>query len=117
MENKYLPLGTVVMLKKGVHKVMIVGYCTVSPELGENKMFDYMACLYPEGIFSLDKMLVFDHDDIDVIHQIGYSDDDQVRFNGKLLEMKEKYADENNNLKVSPDKIIYNEIQKKGVTE
>lgn len=109
--SKYLPLGTVVMLKNGIHKVMIVGYCTVSPEISETKMFDYMACLYPEGIFSLDKMMVFNHEDIDTTYQLGYSDSNQKDFNKKLIEMQKKYADENNNLKVSPNKIILDEMK------
>ena len=42
-----LPLGSIVILKGGFKKLMIIGRKIVQ---GENKEFyDYLGCLYPEG--------------------------------------------------------------------
>ena len=38
--EKYLPIGTVVLLKEGKKRVMITGFC-IKPEEDKNKMFDY----------------------------------------------------------------------------
>ena len=69
MKEKYLPLGTVCMLKGGKKALMIIGYCpqAVGNSENEEKMYDYVACLYPEGIISSDQNLVFNHDQIDHI--------------------------------------------------
>lgn len=69
MKDKYLPLGTVCMLKGGTKALMIIGYCpqAVGNSETEEKMYDYVACLYPEGIISSDQNLVFNHDQIDHI--------------------------------------------------
>lgn len=69
MKEKYLPLGTVCMLKGGEKALMVIGYCpqTTSEGESESKMYDYVACLYPEGVVSSDQNLVFNHDQIDHI--------------------------------------------------
>ena len=45
--EKYLPIGTVVMLKGGEKRAMITGFCSVSEDDPE-KIYDYNGCLYPE---------------------------------------------------------------------
>ena len=47
-EEKYLPIGTVVMLKGGTKRIMITGFCSIEENTKE-KMWDYSGCLYPEG--------------------------------------------------------------------
>ena len=39
MEEKYLPIGTVVLLKEATKRVMITGYASISPDTGD-KVFD-----------------------------------------------------------------------------
>lgn len=77
--KKYLPLGSVVLMKDATKRVMITGYCVKSPESGD-KIWDYIGCLWPEGMISSDKNLLFDHKDISRIFAIGYSDDEQKKF-------------------------------------
>ncbi|MBE6152435.1 MAG: DUF4176 domain-containing protein [Firmicutes bacterium] len=84
--EKYLPLGSVVLLKEAKKRVMITGYLIQSPQFGE-KVFDYVGCLYPEGVISHDKNLLFDHKDIHQIFAIGYSDDEQKEYAEKLKKM------------------------------
>ena len=80
MNNNYLPIGTIVNLKGGTKKVMITGFCCV----GDNKMYDYTGCLYPEGYISIKKMLVFNHNQIEKIYYMGPSDDEEKRFKQEL---------------------------------
>ena len=44
--EKYLPIGTVVMLKGGTKRVMISGFCAIDGENVKN-MYDYSGCVYP----------------------------------------------------------------------
>ena len=77
--EKYLPIGSVVLMKEATKRIMITGYAVKSPQLG-NKVFDYIGCLYPEGMVSSDRNLLFDHKDIQQIFAIGFSDDEQKKF-------------------------------------
>lgn len=80
--EKYLPIGSVVLLNDATKRVMICGFC-VTPK-DENKLFDYIGCLYPEGIIDTDQNLLFNHNDIKQIFAIGYSDDEEKIFKEKL---------------------------------
>ena len=84
MNEKYLPIGTVVTLKEATKKVMITGYLPMSDD---NKMFDYNACTYPEGILATDKTLAFNHDKIGTINYMGFNDDEYKNFDKSLKEL------------------------------
>ena len=84
--EKYLPIGTVVMLKGGQKKAMIVGFCAMDRG-DQGKMYDYSGCLYPEGMISSDKMLLFNHDQIDKVYFLGYTDEEEKQFKSKLNEV------------------------------
>ena len=81
IEPKFLPIGTVVMLKGGSKGAMITGFCPVAEG---NKMFDYSGCLYPEGVLSSDQTLLFNHDQILQVFAKGFVDQEQVDFMAKL---------------------------------
>lgn len=81
--KKYLPIGTVVMLKNGKKRIMITGFCSFLNE-DKSKMFDYSGCLYPEGFISHEKTLLFDHSQIEKVYSVGYSDDEDVEFKKRL---------------------------------
>lgn len=83
MEEKYLPIGTVVLLKGATKRVMICGFCCRS-ESDNDKVFDYVGCLSPEGFISSDKNLLFNHDQIDKIISMGLVDDEEKEFKEKL---------------------------------
>lgn len=82
MKEKYLPLGTVVLLKEAKKRIMIIGYAAKAEE--SNKLYDYIGCLYPEGVVSSDKNLLFNHDKIEKVFHKGYKDDEAIEFNAKL---------------------------------
>lgn len=83
--KRYLPLGSVILLKDAKKRVMITGYAVKSDAHGD-RVFDYIGCLYPEGVISHDKNLLFDHKDIVKIFAIGYSDEEQKEFSKRLDE-------------------------------
>ena len=86
IREKYLPVGTVVLLKEGTKRVMITGFCTME-EGKQDKVFDYCGCLFPEGFISMDKNLLFDHDQIARVDHMGLVDDEEKEFKSKLNEL------------------------------
>lgn len=87
--EKYLPVGTVVMLKGGSKRAMITGFCSVANE-DKTKMYDYSGCLFPEGILKSDQTLLFNHEQIDKIYHLGLVDDEEKSFKQKLKEVINK---------------------------
>ena len=91
--EKYLPIGTVVLLTEATKKVMITGYASISPDTGD-KIFDYSGCVYPEGFFDYNQVCVFDHEQIHEIYHMGYSDKEQETFMVTLKEEVQKIQEE-----------------------
>lgn len=87
--DKYLPIGTVVMLKGGSKRIMIIGFCC-SDNKDTTKIYDYSGCLYPEGTISSDKVLLFNHNQIDKIYHLGLVDEEEKEFKSKLKEFLEQ---------------------------
>lgn len=83
MRDKYLPIGTVVLLKGGRKRAMITGFCSVAQE-NQEKIYDYSGCVYPEGYLSSNQVCLFDHDQIDKIFFVGYEDEEEKMFKEKL---------------------------------
>ncbi|MBP3646285.1 MAG: DUF4176 domain-containing protein [Clostridia bacterium] len=80
-----LPVGSVVMLKEGTHRVMIIGYCqkmVAEPQ----KLYDYVGCLFPEGYLSADKNYLFNRDQIDQVFHFGYQTEGQMALVEKVEE-------------------------------
>ncbi len=97
MLNYLLPIGTVVMLKKGNKKLMIIGVKQM--EAGNpDVVYDYIGVIYPEGYLGENAVFLFNHDAIlDVVHE-GYKNpefDDFVTILGKIQEEMEKTKDNN----------------------
>lgn len=76
---KYLPVGSVVMLKGAWKKLMITGFAPIDPETKEI-IYDYMACLYPEGVLDQKHNILFNHENIKKIYAIGLIDEEQKQF-------------------------------------
>jgi Uncharacterized protein conserved in bacteria len=91
-KEKYLPVGTVVMLKGGKKRAMITGFCTSSNDNTE-KVFDYSGCLYPEGFLSSEQTLLFDHEQIVQIYYMGLIDEEEEKFKAHLKEVMSKIDD------------------------
>ena len=89
MKKNYLPIGTVVLLKNAKKRIMITGFY-VKPDKNKDVVYDYTGCLYPEGVISSDKNLVFNHEDIDKVYYVGFADIEEQEFKTKLYEAIEK---------------------------
>ena len=76
--KEYLPLGTVVLLKNGTKKIMIYGRKQIQASTGD--IFDYVACLYPEGNISAEYTFLFNEDQIDEVIFKGFSNEEEKQF-------------------------------------
>ena len=77
--GKYLPIGTVVLLKGATKRAMITGFCSVDTE-NKEKMWDYAGCMFPEGFLSSDQTCLFDHEQIETIDHMGLIDSEEKKF-------------------------------------
>lgn len=71
--DELLPIGSVVLLKEASKRIMITGYYTMSVD-DKNKIYDYCGVLYPEGFISSNQICVFNHEQINKVFFIGYTD-------------------------------------------
>lgn len=76
MKSTYLPIGSVVLLKNGKKRVMIYGRRVRAN--GEDKVFDYLGCLYPEGALNSKDVVLFDHEQIQMVYFIGFQDLEEI---------------------------------------
>ncbi len=83
--EKYLPIGSVIILKEATKKLMITGFCIAATD-NPQEVYDYSGCLYPEGLISSDQVALFNHEQISKIYAIGYSDEEEKEFKRKLKE-------------------------------
>ncbi len=75
-----LPIGSVVLLKNGEKKLMIIGIMQ-SDRGRKKKNYDYLGELYPEGHLGEGvHQYLFNHEDIDEIIFRGYEDDERAKF-------------------------------------
>jgi len=81
--GKYLPVGTVVMLKGGKKRLMITGFCSMAND-NKDVMYDYSGCLYPEGFLSSNETALFNHDQIAQIYHLGLVDEEEKKFKETL---------------------------------
>lgn len=94
-ETNYLPLGSLVLLKGGSKRLMIYGRVQKLPTGAE---YDYLGCPYPEGFINPEKSFVFNHDAIEEVVHVGFSDEDEEMIQGLLHQhrpLKLKADDEN----------------------
>lgn len=102
MRDKYLPIGSVVLLNGGNKKLMITGFCTVTNE-NPDVMYDYCGCIYPEGVIRSDQNCVFNHDQIKELFFLGFDSDEEIAFKNNLYNFLNSQDDE---LEISEDNTI-----------
>ena len=86
--EKYLPLGTVVLLEGGAKRVMITGFATASSD-DPDLIYDYAGCMYPQGFITSNQTVLFDHDQIQKIYHFGLIDPEWVEFQSNLKKFLE----------------------------
>ena len=89
-EKKYLPIGSVVKTKKFSKKAMIVGY-KIKTINEQTEIFDYVGCLYPEGLIDTSKYLAFNHSDIETVLDHGYQNEQYKQY----IDILEKKSNNN----------------------
>ncbi len=97
MYKNLLPIGSVVLLKGGEKRVMICG--RIQTRSGDQTIYDYSACYYPEGIVGADSMFFFNHDGIEKIYFMGFQDEEELMFHEQIL-------DRLGDLAIEDDKIV-----------
>lgn len=93
--EKYLPIGTVVMLENGKKRVMITGFCGIVGE-DKSKIWDYSGCMYPEGFLSSNQTCMFDHEQIKEVYHLGLLDEEEKIFKEKLNKIMSNIDSANN---------------------
>lgn len=74
-----LPLGSIVKLKKGEQKLMIICRLPLFNNRGSIGYFDYSACLYPYGQTD-QNMFFFNEEDIDEIFFTGFKNEEEEEY-------------------------------------
>ena len=77
MYKNLLPIGSVVLLKGGEKRLMICG--RIQTRAGSDKVYDYSACLYPEGITGPAGMYFFDREAVETLGEVEVRDGKIVR--------------------------------------
>lgn len=63
-----LPIGSVVLLKEAGKSLMIVG---ILQKDETDRVFDYIAVLFPEGYLDAETFFLFNHEDIADVRFVG----------------------------------------------
>lgn len=95
-----LPLGTIISLKDSNDKLMIIGWTQMQIDNDDNdKIYDYAACKYPEGVFSGKDIRPFNDEDIGRIYFYGYIDDDSTKMRKEVIKQRNNIRNKNDELK------------------
>lgn len=84
-----LPIGTIVLLKEGTKKVMIFGRKQIDKD--NNKVWDYIACLYPEGNISSELYFLFNKEDIEEVVFKGYEDEEDAKYQEVICAIEKEF--------------------------
>lgn len=79
--NKFLPIGSVVLLKDATKKVLITGYCAKAED--EDVVYDYNGCIFPEG-FMDNVFILFNESDIQEVFHKGLENDESKEYIEKI---------------------------------
>ena len=84
MYKDLLPVGSVVLLKGGEKRIMIIG--RIQAKAGSDEIYDYSACYYPEGMISSDSTFFFNRDAIDTVYFRGFEDLEEQTYRKEVLD-------------------------------
>lgn len=110
MKERFLPIGSVVLLKNANKPIMVTGFCIVptgteitkdGEKEAELKVYDYCGCRYPEGTMDTNLFHAFNHDQIEEILFTGYETDSSKEFIKALNDNYDDIVKSINNLKDS----------------
>lgn len=93
--HELLPIGTVVLLRGGKKRLMIVGIGQHDPE--EDRDYDYLGTVYPEGYMGEGSMFLFDRNDVVSVSFRGCDDEEREAFISGLQERYDAAAADRDN--------------------
>ena len=85
MKKEYLPIGSVVLLKNTKKRLMITGFY-VKPN-NSNTFFDYLGCIFPEGMISDHDNYIFNNEQIEKVCYKGLVDEEETTFKARLYDI------------------------------
>lgn len=93
MYKELLPIGTVVILRGGLRKLMITGIKVANVDTLE-KVYDYIGVLYPEGFMGGKSNFMFNHSEINDVVYRGYTNPERDEFINFLEEQEKAEKEE-----------------------
>ncbi len=82
---------------------------------GDDTVYDYCGCLYPEGVTGADSMFFFNRDAIEQVYFIGFQDAQEIQFKTEFLDKLGKVEVVNGELtEVEPGEPIEGEEDEDG---
>ena len=90
--DRFLPLGSVVLLKNAEKRIIICGRIKIDIE--QKQIYDYAGYLYPEGCLDSDEMILFNNRDIERIYFLGFQDEEERLFQEYIMEIMREKAEE-----------------------
>ena len=86
MNKEYLPIGSVVLLKNATKRVMITGFYVKTDDKND-LVYDYVGCLFPEGMVSSTQNCVFNHEQIGEVFHKGLEEEKKKAFKENLYKL------------------------------
>lgn len=85
-EKNLLPIGSIVVLKEGYKKLMVIGRMQLQGK--EERLWDYLGVLYPEGYLGEGYTFLFNNEDIEEVVFEGYTDLEDEAFRVALKNLQ-----------------------------
>lgn len=85
-EEVILSIGSIVVLKEGYKKLMVIGRMQLQGK--EEKLWDYLGVLYPEGYLGEGYTFLFNNEDIEEVVFEGYTDLEDEAFRVALKKLQ-----------------------------
>lgn len=77
--RELLPVGSVVLMKNAVKKLMVIGLKPVKTDEPQTE-YDYIGVLFPEGYLGNESCFLFNHEDINDVVFRGYDNPERREF-------------------------------------
>ncbi len=84
-KKRYLPIGSVVLLKDSDKKFVIIGY--YYHDYLTEKTYDYCGCIYPIGVIPHGLGMCFNQEDVEKVIDLGFVTKNYEIYTNKLKEM------------------------------
>lgn len=86
--KRLLPVGSVLKLNVESNKKWMIFARLVKEKEQDQFMWDYCACLVPQGFQEQEKLRFFNHDEIQQLLFIGYQDEEELQYSAALADIK-----------------------------